>query len=94
MDAYSCLDSQMQAALKEDQKKLDDLMDLESDWRSLAKDYEQYYMIVKDQYSQLAVAAGFEPVGLYGDVLEPHEVILDKVQDIAEKAWRYDELSS
>jgi hypothetical protein len=54
---------------------------------------EQQWMILKDQYSELARAAGSEGDAWFGDPLESHEDVLARIKTLAEKAWMYDDLS-
>lgn len=58
------------------------------------KSLEQSWMVLKDQYSELARALGFEAVSLWGDPLDPHEKIVERARELADKAWKYDDLSS
>jgi hypothetical protein len=50
------------------------------------------WMHLKDQYSELARAAGSPGDAWFGDPLESHEQVLERIKALAEKAWRYDEL--
>lgn len=54
---------------------------------------EQAWMVLKDQYAELACAAGSPGGAWFGDPLETHEQVLARVKALAEKAWKYDELS-
>lgn len=53
---------------------------------------EQAWMVLKDQYAQLARAAGSPSDAWFGDPLEDHYAVLARIQDLADKAWKYDEL--
>ena len=61
-------------------------------WRDEYKDMEQAFMVVKDQYAELARAAGFEGDSFFGDPLVKHADILLRIKEQAEKAWMYDDL--
>jgi hypothetical protein len=45
-------------------------------WRDEAKQLEQQWMVLKDQYSELARALGFTGDSFWGDPIETHEEIL------------------
>ncbi len=51
------------------------------------------WMQLKDQYSELAKAAGFSGDNFWGDPLVSHEEIVTRIKELAEKAWKYDDLS-
>ena len=44
------------------------------------KELEQSYMVLRDQYSELAKAAGFSECGFWGDPIEHHEIILTRMK--------------
>ena len=56
------------------------------------KELEQSYMVLRDQYSELARAAGFEGDSWFGDPFVKHADILLRIKEQAEKAWMYDDL--
>ncbi len=51
---------------------------------------EQQWMQLKDQYSELAQAAGSPSDAWFGDPLENHDRVLARIETLAEKARRYD----
>lgn len=53
---------------------------------------EQAWMVLKDQYAELARAAGSPGDAWFGDPTENHARVLARVKALAEKAWKYDEL--
>lgn len=55
---------------------------------------ELNWMHLKDQYSELARAAGSPGDAWFGDPLESHEQVLARIKALAEKAWKYDDLCS
>ncbi|UQD69191.1 hypothetical protein JEY40_24560 [Bradyrhizobium japonicum] len=50
-------------------------------------------MHLKDQYAELARAAGSPGDAWFGDPLESHEEVLERIKSLAEKAWMYDGLA-
>lgn len=54
---------------------------------------QQAWMVLKDQYSELARAAGSPSDAWFGDPLEKHEQVLERIKSLAEKAWMYDDLT-
>lgn len=52
-------------------------------WRSQYMGLEQQWMVLKDQYSELARAMGFKGDAWFGDPLEPHEEVLAKAKELA-----------
>ncbi len=62
-------------------------------WRDEYKNMEQQFMLIKDEYAELARAAGFEEGDAwFGDPLEEHADIVLRIKEQAEKAWMYDDL--
>ena len=51
-----------------------------TNWRSEFKAAEQAYMVVKDQYSEVARALGFEGNAWFGDPLARHEEIVARAE--------------
>lgn len=64
-------------------------MTLRDDLKSL----EVSYMVIKDQYAELAKALGFEGDAFFGDPLADHQAIVDKAKEVMEKAYRYDSVN-
>ncbi len=50
-------------------------------WRSLCKQREDDWLILKDQYSELARALGFEGDAWFGDPLASHGEILIRAEE-------------
>lgn len=55
-------------------------------WYADFKEMEQAYMSLKEQYMDLACAAGFQREGYFGDSVDTHEVIVKKIKVLAETA--------
>jgi hypothetical protein len=86
MDAYEIKRDEMLAALEHNSKVSEVEPEEEVDWWYEFKYLEAQHMQLLDQYTELAVAAGFEPVGYWGDVIEPHYVIVDHIETLKAKA--------
>lgn len=56
----------------------DQYSELYSDYKSL----EQSYMCLKEEYSEVARALGFEAAGLWGDPNETHAQIVDRATEV------------
>ncbi len=54
-----------------------------TNWRSEFKDAEQSYMVVKDQYSEIARALGFEGDAWFDDPLAGHDEIVARARRLA-----------
>lgn len=54
-------------------------------WRDKYKGMEQSWMVLRDQYCELARALGFEGDAWFGDVHEPHDVIVARAKTLAAK---------
>lgn len=54
-------------------------------WREKYKAGEQSWMVLKDQYSEVARALGFEGDAWFGDPLASHEDIVARAKELAEQ---------
>lgn len=55
-----------------------------SNYRDMYKRIELDYMLLLDDYNELARALGFKGVGLWGDVTVEHDVLVDKAKRLQE----------
>lgn len=56
-------------------------------WRDQYKSMEQSWMVLRDQYSEIARALGFEGDSWFGDPLASHAEILERAEAAA-ATWR------
>lgn len=55
-------------------------------WYDEYKNMEQSWMVLKDQYSEVARALGFEGDAWFGDPLESHDEIVKRAKELAKNA--------
>jgi hypothetical protein len=53
-------------------------------WRDKYKGMEQSFMVLKDQYAEVALALGFEGDAFFGDPLASHKEIVARAAEVAE----------
>lgn len=55
-------------------------------WREKYKQQEQEWMVLKDQYSEIARALGFKGDAWFDDPLASHEEIVKRAKELAQNA--------
>ena len=82
MDAYEALSAAIQATEGKDFSSVDPVEDCWDRYECLKQDW----MLLLDEYSEVAKALGFKGNGFFDDVIEPHEVIVARANELREKA--------